>query len=181
MPSPLGHALAGLTVGLMGDPVPASRAPWWKDATTAFALTGALMAALPDADLLVPIYHFHRTATHSLTATVLILIITATVTGKVTGRANWRLAVALATAQLTHLLMDWLGYDRNPPPGIQLFWPLSRTYFISGWEWFPPTAREELSLYMVGVNAWAALYETLVVGPFVVLAWVWRRLRSRQA
>ena len=181
MPSPLGHALAGLTVGWLGDPAPARRSPWWKDAVTSFAVGGALMAALPDADLLVPIHHFHRTATHSLAATALILIMTAVVTGKVTGRPNWRLATMLATAQLTHLLMDWLGYDRNPPPGIQLFWPISRTYFISGWEWFPPTAREELSLYMVGVNAWAAVYETLAVGPFAALAWVLRRRRARQA
>lgn len=181
MPSPLGHVLAGLTVGLMGDPAPASRTPWWTDATTTVVLAAALAAALPDADLLVPVRHFHRTATHSLAATALILIITAAVTGKVTGRANWRLALLLATAHLTHLVMDWLGYDRNPPPGIQVLWPISRTYFISGLEWFPPTAREGLTFSMLRINAWAALYETLVVGPFVVVAWVRRRRGTRQA
>jgi hypothetical protein len=76
--------------------------------------------------------------------------------------------------------MDWLGYDRNPPPGIQLLWPFDRRYYISGWEWFPPTAREELSLRMLQVNAWAATFEILVVGPLALGAWLLRRAR-RQA
>lgn len=168
-------------MGWTADPAPARPEFWWKEAATPFALWAACMAALPDADLLVPVRLFHRTATHSLTATVLIFIMTAAVTGKVTGRANWRLAFTLSLAQATHLAMDWLGYDRNPPAGIQLLWPFSRHYFISGWEWFPPTAREDLSLYMLRINAWAATYEVLAIGPFALAAYALRRRRQRQA
>jgi membrane-bound metal-dependent hydrolase YbcI (DUF457 family) len=180
MPSPIGHTLAGLTLGWLAEPDMPGRHRWLRDATTPFVLWCASMAAIPDADLLIP--HFHRTATHSLTATALVLIITVAVTGKVTGTPNWRLAVALAAAHSSHLLMDWLGFDRNPPPGIQLFWPFDPTYYVSGWEWFPPTAREALNMRMVTVNAYAATFEMLTIGPLAIAAWAVRcRRRRRQA
>lgn len=178
MPSPIGHALAGLTVGWLNEKDAPGRRPWLRDAATPLALWCACMAAIPDADLLIP--HFHRTATHSVTATVLVLIMTVAVTGKVTGIPNWRLAFALAAAHGSHLLMDWLGFDRNPPPGIQLFWPFDPTYYVSGWEWFPPTAREALNLRMVATNAYAATFEMLTIGPLALAAWVVRRRGQRR-
>jgi membrane-bound metal-dependent hydrolase YbcI (DUF457 family) len=178
MPSPLGHSLAGLAVGWFSDPVPAG--------PTRSRLAGALtplvfwcgfVAAIPDADLLVP--HFHRSATHSVAATAFILIITAAVTGKVTGQTNWRMAVAFAAAHASHLLLDWLGMDRFPPPGIQLLWPFSDHFFISGIDLFPPVERRLLRPEALAINARAAMWELLFVGPVALVAWrVRRRWRS---
>jgi len=176
MPSPLGHSLAGLAAGWLSDPVPAhSPRSRPAGALTSIGLWCAFVAAIPDADLLVP--HIHRTATHSITATAFILIITAAVTGKVTGRPNWRIAVALAAAHASHLLLDWLGTDRFPPPGLQLFWPFSDHFYISGLDLFPPVERRLLRPEALGINAWAAMWEVLITGPVVAVGWYVRRRR----
>jgi membrane-bound metal-dependent hydrolase YbcI (DUF457 family) len=177
MPSPIGHSLAGLTVGWLSEPQrPAPAETTFRAAFSPFVLWCAALAALPDADLLIP--HAHRTATHSLTATGLILIITAGVTGKVSGRANWRLAFAFAGAHATHLLLDWLGVDRNPPAGIQIFWPFDPRFYISGLDLFPPVSRAGITWQMVTINAYAAVFETIAVGPIALLAWAIRRRRK---
>lgn len=137
------------------------------------------MAALPDTDLLIP--HFHRTATHSVAATLLVLILTIVVTGKVTGKTSWRLTVLLGAAHASHLLLDWLGVDRNPPSGVQLLWPLSREFLISGWDLFPPTDRRLFQgTNALATNVHAFVVELAQVGPLVLLAW-WatRTRRSR--
>ena len=56
MPSPIGHALAGVAVAWAIDPRTDRR----------LALTAAGLGALPDIDLLLPMPH--RTITHSLGA-----------------------------------------------------------------------------------------------------------------
>lgn len=176
MPSPIGHTLAGLAVGWLADPRPAAPgqpSTTWRTrlraSLTPFVLWCAAIAALPDADLLIP--HFHRTATHSVTATVLILIIAAAVTGKVTWSTRWRFALALAAAHATHLLLDWLGTDRNPPAGLQMLWPFDGAFYISNWDVFPPVARGRISSHMIAINANAALWEIALMGPVAALAW----------
>jgi membrane-bound metal-dependent hydrolase YbcI (DUF457 family) len=183
MPSPIGHTLAGLTVGWLADrqavqPRPAG-ANWTARARASFTplvLWCGAIAALPDADLLVP--HFHRTVTHSIVVTFLILIIAAGVTGKVTRSVALRIGVALAAAHATHLLLDWLGTDRNPPAGLQMFWPFDDRFYISNWDIFPPVARGRISLRMIAINANAALWEIVLMLPVAAAAWVWRRSRS---
>jgi membrane-bound metal-dependent hydrolase YbcI (DUF457 family) len=197
MPSPIGHTLAGLTVGWLFEPdsgpAPQDAGPHpglrksapavhrRRDrvraalALTPFAVACAAAAALPDADLLIP--HFHRTASHSVTATLLILIVTAMVTGKVTRRPAWTLALALAGAHATHLLLDWLGTDRNPPAGLQIFWPFDSAFYISGWDIFPPVARGAIAARMLAINLNAAVWELVLMGPFAGAAWLLRRRR----
>ena len=186
MPSPIGHTLAGLTVGWLSDPRAArslppdtTRTARLRASLTPLVLWCAAVAALPDADLLIP--HFHRTATHSVTATVLVLIIAAAVTGKVTRSATLKFAAALAAAHATHLLLDWLGTDRNPPAGLQMLWPFDRTFYISGWDVFPPVARGRISPQMIAVNAHAALWEVILMGPVAAAAWLYRRSRVAAA
>jgi membrane-bound metal-dependent hydrolase YbcI (DUF457 family) len=177
MPSPIGHALAGLTVGWLLEPQPVPRAVTpLRAALSPLALGCAAVAALPDADLLIP--HFHRTATHSVTATGLVLILAIAVTGWVTGRQAWRWVVALGLAHSTHLLLDWLGVDRNPPAGLQMFWPFDPAFYISGWDIFPPVARGQVSSRMLAINAVAAIWELALMGPVAGLAWLIRRRRQ---
>lgn len=182
MPSPLGHLLAGLAIGWSGEPSPPHAAPVssasvspLRAALPTFVAWCAVAAAIPDADLLIP--HFHRTATHSLTATAIVLIIAAGVTGKVTEHRSWAFVWALAASHASHLLLDWLGVDRFTNPGIQLLWPFSDTFYISDVNLFPPVERRILRSDAFSVNLTAALTEIAVMGPIAAAAWFVRRTR----
>jgi len=179
MPSPIAHSLAGLAVGWLSDrPSPQGRT-WLRNAATPLVLWCVLLAAIPDADLLLR--DFHRMATHSVAATALVLIMALVVTGKVTRHVSWRIVLALAAAHATHLLLDWLGTDRNPPAGLQMFWPFSSRFYVSGWELFPPLERGRVSVTMLAINGYAAIWELILMGPIAVAAWVVRRRRKSLA
>jgi membrane-bound metal-dependent hydrolase YbcI (DUF457 family) len=177
MPSPLGHSLAGLTVGWLAETDPVSTGNRLRDVLSPLAVSCALMAALPDADLLVS--DWHRTATHSVTATAAVFIVAMVVTAKVTRKPLWRVCLALAAAHATHLLLDWLAMDPHPPSGIQLFWPFSDRFYVSGLDLFPGTERRLLKPGALMVNAYSAMWELLIMGPITIAAWFVRRVRLR--
>lgn len=174
MPSPVGHALAGFSIGIVAQSLPAA-----SGASLRIPLLAGFIAASPDLDLLIP--HFHRTATHSLAATVFLIILTATVTGKVTGRIGWRVPLILGAAHASHVLLDWLGTDPFAPSGIQIFWPFNREFLISDWNFFPPTERRLLANpNALAINARALITELATLGLITGLVWfVRRRRRSR--
>ena len=179
MPSPLGHALGGIAAAWAMDLVPGGRA-WRTAAPTAsfyeragghLTVACAGLGALADADLL---FGVHRTASHSVTAAAVVTIVAAAVTGRVTGgrapvrRVAWMCGAAYAS----HLLLDWVAIDRFPPFGLQLLWPLSREWFISGWDLFPQTQRNRvLSAAAVRVNLNAFVWESVILLPVVALLW----------
>ncbi len=35
-----------------------------------------------------------------------------------------------------------MGTDPFPPGGVQALWPFGREYYMSGWDFFPPTERD---------------------------------------
>jgi hypothetical protein len=135
------------------------------------------LALLPDLDLLFPL--LHRRATHSITAALLVLIIAAGVTRWVTGRINWRTAVVCALAYSSHLLLDWLGADPNPPHGIRLLWPFSTEWFIADRTFFPPTERRApISTATILINLRAAVFELVTLGLVAGAIWAVRRRRQ---
>jgi membrane-bound metal-dependent hydrolase YbcI (DUF457 family) len=179
MPSPVGHALAGLAIAWaapQGTPA-RRRSRLARALAEPLAIACAVLAALPDADLLLA--GTHRTASHSITAVVLVTIITAAVTGWVTGRLSLRTALVCGAAYGSHLLLDWLGTDdRNPPFGIQLFWPFGDGYYVSGVNVFPGTQRRDiLSAPSIGQNVKALLTELAIMGPVAAAAWLARSRR----
>ena len=164
MPSPVGHALAGVAIAWGADLLDGRRSP-----PRTVALCAGL-AMLPDADLLLR--GTHRIATHSLTAAALTFIVAAAVTGKVT---RWRMAALCAAAYASHLLLDWLGADFFPPRGIQLLWPWSHEWFISGLDLFRQTARRDfLTPAIIRQNAIAVAQEIAILAPVVGLVWLVR-------
>lgn len=179
MPSPIGHALAGFSLGLLAErPRNRSSSPAPRPLVSTFTVLAALFAALPDADLLfAPV---HRGWTHSFGASLLILILIAGVTRQVTSRAAWRLAAVLALAQASHIVLDWMGTDHSTPGGIQAFWPLSRSFYMSGWDFFPETERNFAKPEIISMNVWAVVFELIVLGPVALAAiWLTRRRKSR--
>jgi membrane-bound metal-dependent hydrolase YbcI (DUF457 family) len=180
MPSPLGHALGGIAAAWAIDLVPGRRvwrtaaggASLYDQAGGSFTLFCAGLAVLPDADLL---FGVHRTATHSISAAVLVTIVAAVVTGRVTrDRAVvHRVALTCGAAYATHLLLDWLAADRYSPYGIQLWWPFSGEWLISGLDVFPQTERHRLwSAASMRTNLNAFVCETATLLPIVVALWV---------
>src|SRR5262245_469586 len=106
MPSPIGHGLAGLAIGLALEPAQPESARSTTRHLSKFAILGAVFAALPDADLIHSA--IHRGVSHSIGATALLMIIAAVVTGWVTGRVQWRWVLLVGAAHASHILMDWL-------------------------------------------------------------------------
>jgi len=169
MPSPIGHALGGVAAAWTADLVPGNRA--WRVHDTRLTLACAALAVAPDLDLLVGT---HRGATHSMGAVAIVTLSAAAVAIAVR-RPAWRVASMCGAAYATHLLLDWLGADPSPPYGIQMFWPLSDRWYISGVGLFLSTERRMLATSRsIMVNAHAVAREVIVLAPIVTALWLVR-------
>jgi hypothetical protein len=181
MPSPIGHALAGLAVAWAADLIPGDRAwrfgpqrgSWYQHAGHGLTLACLLLAAGPDLDLLLS--RFHRSVTHSITAVVLVGIVAA-VAALRARKPIARVTLMCAGAWATHLLLDWLAVDRAfAPYGIQLLWPFSDAWFISDWDLFRGTERHDIFRpSAVRQNLIALAQELLLLGPIVLTIWLVR-------
>jgi len=176
MPSPVGHALAGIAIAWCAPRTPGEGAG--PTPLSGLTVTCAALAALPDADLVYP--PMHRTITHGVGSAILVTIIAAGVTGWVTKRGPWRIALVCGAAYASHILLDWLGSDPNPPIGIQALWPFSHDWYIAPWTIFPGTERRHLfTTAALVTNAWSVAVEVVVLSPFLLaIAW-WRRTKLR--
>ena len=194
MPSPVGHALAGIAAAWAADllpgrrawPVAAPTAPVFRREGSALTLVAAALGAAPDLDLFLS---QHRAITHSVGAVAAVFIVAAVVTGQVTGKVQrakfkvqsgafsvesvLRVAMICAAAYASHLLLDWLAIDRRLPYGLQALWPFSDRWYISGLDFFPQTERRNiLSLAALRTNLWAMSFETAVMLPAISLVWL---------
>jgi len=179
MPSPIGHALAGLAAVWIADLVPGDRdwrtappsASWYKRAGNGLTLACAVLSASPDLDLLVA---RHRTVTHSVAAVAFVAIFAAAMAARA-GRPIARVAAMCAAAYATHLLLDWLPADTFPPRGIQWLWPLSHKWYISDTDWFRQTERRELfTAPSIIKNLQAIVQEIAILGPTLAAVWLVR-------
>ena len=182
MPSPIGHALSGIAVAWTAGLV----APEMRARADRLVPLCAALAAAPDLDLLVR--GAHRTATHSVTAALLVTIVAAAVTGRVTplrasrfgAQARWRVALLCGISYGSHLLLDWLGVDNYPPRGIELLWPFSDRWFISDLDLFAQTARQQfLTAPIIRQNAVAVAQELVILLPVLALLYFARRQQQR--
>jgi hypothetical protein len=178
MPSPLGHALAGVVAAWGADVLPGDRAWRAAPASASFftraggtvTLLCAAVAAMPDLDLL---FHAHRSVSHSLTAVAVVTIVAAGVTGWVTTRHAWRIALMCGAAYATHLALDLVAVDRLAPRGLQALWPFVHRWYIAPVAIFPETQRTDLfSREAIRKNAIAAAAEIGILAP--VLLGLWR-------
>jgi membrane-bound metal-dependent hydrolase YbcI (DUF457 family) len=179
MPSPLGHALAGMTAAWATDLIPGRRAwrtapaaaSWYQRAGDGLTMACAALGASPDLDLLV---HHHRTVTHSIGATFVVALVAAAMAAN-QSRPIARVALMCAGAHLTHLLLDWMATDTYFPQGIQLLWPFSQSWYISGWDLFRQTARlHPLAAEEIVQNVKAIALEIAILGPVALGVWLVR-------
>jgi hypothetical protein len=185
MPSPIGHALAGIAVAWTADLIPGDRAwrtvpgtgTWYQRAGGGLTLVCAGLGAAPDLDLA---FAAHRTVTHSIGALVLVGLLAAALAA-CARRPIARVALMCAAAYGSHLLLDWLGADYYPPRGIQLLWPINREWYISGLDLFRETAR--LRMFTRGpmlTNVRAIAQELAILLPVLALLWA-RRIRNLES
>jgi inner membrane protein len=179
MPSPIGHALAGLAAAWAVDLVPGNRASrtaqasasWLDRAGNGLTVACVALAAAADLDLLV---NTPRTVTHSLTAVVVVGALAAALAANAR-RPVARIASMCAVAYATHLFLDWLAVDVSPPRGIQALWPFSREWFISDIDLFRRTERRHLwTSATMAMNVTTILQELVILVPPVIALWLVR-------
>jgi hypothetical protein len=133
------------------------------------------IAAAPDLDLLIGL---HRMYVHSIGATLVVLVVARLTLGP----GQWRLALALAAAWGSHLLLDWLGNDTSAPFGLMALWPFSDAYYQSSFGLFDAVSRRYwLPQEFIWHNLAAAMKEIVIIGPFALAAFGlarWRRMRA---
>jgi len=149
----------------------AAAAPWYLRGGDGLTLACAALGAAPDLDLL---FIRHRTVTHSIGAVLFVGLFCAALAANAR-RPIARIGLMCAAAYGSHLFLDWLGTDNNPPQGIQALWPLSREWFISGTDVFRQTARQEVwTSASILKNLRAIVQEIAILGPTVVALWLVR-------
>jgi LexA-binding, inner membrane-associated putative hydrolase len=179
MPSPFGHSLAGLAVAWAADLLPGHRAwraapataSWYRRAGNGLTVACALLAMAPDLDLA---FTRHRTYTHSVAAVVIVALAAASI-AHWRGRHAARIALMCAAAYASHLLLDWLGVDLYPPPGLQVLWPFDSGWYISGVDLFRQTRREQLFTWpVIEQNLLAIAQEMAILVPIAAALWLVR-------
>ena len=179
MPSPIGHALAGLATAWAADLLPGDRASRIPPATASLyvragnglTLVCAALAMAPDLDLLLA---GHRTLTHSVGATFCVALFAAAMAVNA-GRPVLRVALTCAAAYASHLLLDWLGADTSRPYGLRALWPFSDAYYISGLDIFRQTARTDITTpSVIEQNLLAVAQEIAILAPIAAALWLVR-------
>ena len=175
MPTPVGHALGGLVVGLLalrtiprlptrsGSPDgvdQAQRARWSRVALL------AAVACLPDIDFA---WGRHNMETHSIGFAMLVGL-----AAYAWGRSS-RVAVASALAVATHVLFDWLGSDDFPPLGVMALWPFSSEFYFANAFIFEAISRRYWLPGFVQHNLLAVLRELAILLPVAAAAYFLRR------
>lgn len=165
MPTPIGHALAGIAVAGAAR----SRLAPRQVAILAFC------AAAPDLDLVLRLIdglNHHRGPSHSVGAAVL-----ASLVAWMLRRAGLGLPgpFLVGFAWTSHVALDYLGLDTSPPAGVMALWPFSDAFYISPVSIFYDIPRS-FSPAAIRHNLLAVAIEVLVLAPVAWLAWGGGRL-----
>jgi inner membrane protein len=174
MPSPVGHALGGLTGGWLASG--RRPHPGWIRQAALFAIVGML----PDIDLL---FGAHNGPTHSVGAALLVgllawLALKAGRSRFFPGLGSVTVPLSLVAAYATHILLDYLGSDTSAPYGVMALWPFSQEYFLSPVPIFPAITRRYWLEGFLMQNLRALAFELAVLGPIAIGVW-WARRQPR--
>jgi membrane-bound metal-dependent hydrolase YbcI (DUF457 family) len=182
VPTPIGHALAGLTIAWIGTARlgvgPQARTKDADPMPDVIAVGIAVVCAvLPDTDIL---FGTHRTWTHSLGALAGCTLIVALAAKALQWPAG-RTALLASLAYSSHIALDWLGKDTAVPRGVMAFWPISNAYFVSGLDVFAEVSRRywKPDEFIAG-NLLSIARELVILGPLALAARFWARTRERR-
>jgi membrane-bound metal-dependent hydrolase YbcI (DUF457 family) len=173
MPSPVAHALAGLAVHVLSSRDRVDLADRWRAGVTVAA------ALAPDIDLAfkyVDGRNHHNDEMHSIGLALVAAGASALFFRWRRGRAPLAAALAVFLAWSSHLVLDYLNVDTNPPIGLLALWPFSQAYWKSPVPLFLDIGRT-LTWATVYHNALAGAWECAVLVPLLLACW---RYKSRQ-
>jgi inner membrane protein len=168
MPTPIGHALGGLVVGLLTgrSETPGQLTRRGRNENLAIC---AAVACLPDLDFF---WGRHNMETHSLGFAILVgLVVLAW------RRSGW-LAMACTLSVASHVLLDWLGSDDSAPLGVMALWPLSREFFFADAFVFDAVSRRYWVPGFIAHNLLAIAREIAILLPLAAGLWWWRSPRE---
>jgi inner membrane protein len=174
MPTPIGHAIAGLVVNKL------TRKSTVDLSEAALCI---FMANAPDLDWIPGILTgrpalYHQGISHSFGISILGSLLVAAAF-HLTGRSFKRAFLIGLLAYSSHLLLDFFGLDSREPIGIPLLWPLLDQTFNSPIALFlnvqhVPSDQSTVQDLINGLLSWHNLLtivvEVAVVGPFLLLA-----------
>jgi len=163
MPTPVGHALGGLIVGLLAAPrasghgLPSGGGRVQRHERSFLTLC-AITACLPDLDFG---WGRHNLETHSIGFAILVGL------AVLAWRRSAHLALACTAAVGTHVLFDWLGSDDFPPLGVMALWPFSRDFYFANAFVFEAISRRYWLPGFVQHNLLAVLREVGILLPIL--------------
>jgi hypothetical protein len=198
MPSPVGHAIAGVAAGWLvagaGWIAPKFRQGKVPTNFETFGREGVLfgaLGALPDIDLL---FGAHSGPTHSVGAAIVVGVTAFVIASGLTALSvhdslpdttarralrPGRLALACAAAYASHVLLDWLGTDASPPLGIMALWPFTATYYEADLHVFMAISRRyNQGWTFVVSNVRAVCLELVILVPILAVVTLLRRRRG---
>ena len=169
MPTPIGHALAGIAIA------GASRRPELPARHVALL---AFTAAAPDLDLVLRMIdgvNHHRGASHSFAAAALVGIAAFVLRGF---GVDLPPATSISVGWASHVVLDYLGLDTFPPSGVMALWPFSTDFYASPVSIFYDIPRS-FSAEAIRHNLVAVSIEVAIMAP---VAWLcWRRAFAKSA
>jgi membrane-bound metal-dependent hydrolase YbcI (DUF457 family) len=99
--------------------------------------------------------------------------------------ASYWAGLIVSCLMFSHILLDYFTLDTNPPFGIQLFWPISKTYFISPVSIFRDVSKASANkLFIQSLFCWhnlkTVLVELVLLGPIGLAFWIFQKMKSRK-
>lgn len=180
MPSPIGHSLAGLS-GFFLIRYQSKFSHYLSNKW--LILISIVFANLPDIDFFLSYLLFqnfnqlHRQFTHSFLFGLFISFGTGYLIKRKINLANY-FSLWLLGLYYSHILLDMLAYDSQPPRGVQCFFPFDTAYYE-----FPFTILGKLKVSSDLVN-WtnisAILQEIIVIPLIFILFFSLSRFIKRQ-
>ncbi len=176
MPSPIGHSLAGLSIG-MAYALPKGAS--FRDlGVSMYRRRGILLASialanLPDIDYLPGLFAgdfnaYHHHYSHTLGWLVLVSLGIWMIWKSFNSSITFRHFSFIFIATGSHLILDFFTRNTSYPYGIMLFWPFSNEHYLSGNPlfWNPQKSDwgEVFQWYNVQVMIMDAVYTSAMIG-----------------
>lgn len=166
MPTPIGHSLCGMTIYLMlhDGAITKNDFP---------AILGYIVLAnLPDIDFApILIYGFkavkmfHQAYTHNLGFCFGSALLIALIVSWRLDRPFLKLFGIFFLLIYSHVILDSMGYDTNPPLGVQLFYPFTSSHFMFPISLFIGAAKSNYKELFSLWNFYGAVLEVVLFLP----------------
>jgi len=170
MPTPIGHSLFALSAVMIRKGQPLEK----RD--LGLIVVSMTLANLPDIDFTPMLVYgfravsmFHQAYTHNLGFCLIGSIVSALIAAKLMHKRFFELFPFFFILVFSHIILDAMGNDTNPPCGVQLLWPLVDRHFMLPFPVFigiaKSSARELFSLW----NLMAVGLECVIFLPILGL------------